>query len=224
MLWVKILIPILCISQMVWANEHGEAPKENAGNGGAPAAAEDHYSGKQTQQWSEVQSKLSALKGKVDAQEAVVKSLILERGATGHGAPAGGHGGAPAGHGSDEAMAARIEQLKKEHEKLQSLVAEYNKMNTDYETRFPEKGLKENRIYRRVDPQAIQPDEAVSSYEERVQRLQNRILRQYPKSSSKLKTASSEVKKSKKPVPKEKEKPHEAPKSGDVTDQIILQK
>lgn len=211
--WVNFFLSCLFFFQLVWANEHGEASKkENSPSAGT----EDNYSGKQTQQWSEVQSKLSALKGKVDAQEAIVKSLILEKNAVGHGANAG--------HANEEALAARIEQLKKEHEKLQSLVAEYNKMNTNYETRFPEKGLKENRIYRRADPQAIQPDETVSNYEERVQRLQNRILRQYPKSSLRLKTSQSQSKKSKEPSVS-KEKVHESPKkAGDVTDQIILQK
>lgn len=210
-------------SQAPAAGEHGSAA--------GPAA---DYSGKQTQEWNEVQTKLSALKSKVDAQEALVKSLLVEKPGAGHGAPPAESGGgsghetsAPAGGhaadgGSEGAMAARIEQLKKEHAKLQTLIADYNKMNLDYETRFPEKGLKESRIYRRLDPQAIQSDEGVSSYEERLQRLQNRILRQYPKTAKRI---QAEKKPKKQPVKiKADQSQKEAPKMGDVTEQIILKK
>jgi len=223
------------------ANEGGgghEAPAAGGEHGGGGPAVEAHYSGKQTQEWSEVQTKLSALKSKVEAQEALVNSLIVETGG-GHGKSAGGGGGhgAPAegGHGSGsgssggDAMGERIEQLKKEHQKLQTMITEYNKMSAAYETRFPEKGLKESRIYRRTDPQAIQSDESASNYEEKVQRLQGKIMRQYPRTAKTLqakkqkkKAATSEKEEAKKPSEK-KSNPDPA-KSGEVTDQIILQK
>lgn len=190
---------------------------ESAGgeHGGGASAAEADYSGKQTQEWSEVQAKLSALKSKVEAQEALVQSLIVET---------GGHRGGKTSGG--DAMAERIEQLKKEHQKLQTMITEYNKMNASYETRFPEKGLKESRIYRRTDPQAIRLDEAASNYEEKVQRLQGKIMRQYPRTAKvlqakkqKKKVVASEKEHEKKPTDKKSES-----KPGDVTDQIILQK
>lgn len=229
MLSVKNLFFIIALaffSPRSFANEHGEAPA--AGEHGGAAAAEAAYSGKQSQEWSEIQTKLSALKGKVEAQENLVKSLMLEGGGHSASAPSGsgeggGHGGgaAPAGHSGG--MSERIEQLKKEHAKLQSLIADYNKMNADYETRFPEKGLKESRIYRRIDPQALRFDEAGSTYEERVQRLQNKILRQYPKTSKKLQSQ-----KKAKPDRHDEHSPVETkkniPQSGDVTEQIILKK
>ncbi len=217
----------------VQANEGGGGGGEHGG-GGAPAVEAD-YSGKQSQEWSEVQTKLSALKSKVEAQEAVVKSLIAETGGR-HGGgsssggahetppPAGGHGGGGAG-----GMNERIEQLKKEHQKLQALIADYNKMNTSYETRFPEKGLKESRIYRRTDPQALQINESASNYEEKVQQLQSKIMRQYPQTA---KTLQAKKQKKKLITPAhEDEKGHSEKKlnpatnkSGDVTEQIILKK
>ena len=232
---VNIFLLIFCVTHIVGANEGGgghEAPA--GGHGSGSGAPEADYSGKQTQEWSEVQAKLSALKSKVEAQEALVKSLIVEA-SGGHGAPAagGGHEAAPAGgHGSGvggDAMGARIEQLKKEHQKLQTMIADYNKMNAAYETRFPEKGLKESRIYRRTDPQAIQLDETASNYEEKVQRLQTKIMRQYPRTAKtlqtkkqKTKTVAAEPESSKKHS--EKKSGPESNKSGEVTDQIILQK
>lgn len=182
------------------------------------AAAEKEYSGKQTQEWSEVQTKLSALKGKVDAQENIVKALIHEK-----------------KPGSDAEVATRIELLKKEHAKLQSLIADYNKMSASYETRFPEKGLKESRIYRRVDPQAIQLDETASTYEERLRILQNKIMRQYPKAAQQIQSAKKRKeeaqKKSSKSQKSDEQKQAQPkhgqgfePKAGEVTDQIILQK
>lgn len=227
---VSFLFSFLFVLQIAWSNEEKPAGHGGGGgeHGGAATAAEADYSGKQSQEWSEVQTKLSALKSKVEAQEALVKSLIVETGG-GHGAPAasgGGHGGS-SGAGGD-AMGERIEQLKKEHQKLQTMIVEYNKMSAAYETRFPEKGLKESRIYRRTDPQAIQSDEMVSSYEEKVQRLQGKIMRQYPRTAKsiqakkqKKKTVTLESGHAKKALDK---KTDSEPKTGDVTDQIILQK
>lgn len=230
--WVKIFITVLFFSPIIFANEH-EAPA--GGEHGGAAAPAANFSGKQTQEWNEVQTKLSALKTKVEAQEALVKSLMVQKpgaheaapaGGGEHGAPAapsgGGHGESASAAGNADPMASRIEQLKKEHQKLQTMIADYNKMNAEYETKFPEKGLKESRIYRRLDPQAIRMDETASSYEEGVQRLQNKIMRQYPKASQNIKLE----KKSKKPIAKIKdaEEKKELPKTGDVTEQIILQK
>lgn len=170
--WVKIFSLIFFLTQMTFASDHG-------GGHGEASPQDTNFSGKQTQQWSEVQAKLSALKSKVEAQENLVKSLTVD--STGSATE------------SREALAARIEQLKKEHQKLQALTAEYNKMNLEYETKFPERGLKESRIYKRFDPQTVQPDKSVTSgYEERLQQLQNKIMRQYPKATENLKqTAQS---------------------------------
>jgi hypothetical protein len=247
---VKILLGIFLISSfanLVYAGEH-EAPAEGGEHGGGghgEKAPDAPYSGKQTQEWSEVQTKLGALKGKVEAQEAVVKGL-MPKGKThgeghveGHGeakAEGGEHGGgheaaAPAeggGHGGGGAAAAPMDpgaqmaQLRKEEEKLKKLKEDYEKLNAEYEMRFPEKGIKENRIYRRADPQASPSEEKVKSYEVGTQQLQDKILKQYPKSSKYLKV--------KKPKKNEEETPHgehgkkESPKGDGVTEQIILKK
>lgn len=202
------------LAQISVANEPAhEAPP----HGGGAAAAEAAYSGKQSQEWSEIQTKLAALKGKVDAQEALVKGLISEKA---HGG--GGHGG------GDSDIAARIELLKKEDAKLQTMIADYNKMNSSYETRFPEKGLKESRIYRRTDPHAIQVDETVSNYEEKLQRLQNKIMRQYPRTAKKIlaskKPKKVETKSDEATVHQSKKHESTSPQPTEVTDQIILQK
>lgn len=204
---VKLFISILALTPMAFGSEpapHGET------------AADTAYSGKQSQEWSDIQTKLAALKGKVEAQEALVKGLISEK-SQGNG------------HGSQDAdVTARVELLKKEDAKLQALIKEYNKMSSSYETRFPEKGLKESRIYRRVDPQALQADQAATNYEEKLQKLQNKIMRQYPKTAKKI---QSEKAKKKPEKNKAEDKKHSSKKeevrpasSNEVTDQIILQK
>ncbi len=229
----KIIFLFLAVYQFAIASEHEAPAASEHGGGAAPVAKE--YSGKQSQDWSEVQTKLAALKAKVDAQEIVVKSLIQPAGAGGHEAAAsGGHESAPAtGHGAEGAAAAeshaanKFEQLKKEDEKLQTLIKQYNKLNTEYETKFPEKGLKESRIYRRSDSQSAEPIEnGASSYEVKLKLLQNKILQQYPKAAK----ASVHAKKARTHNVENKSKSTEnsvekqTPPSGGVTDQIILQK
>lgn len=230
---------ILSLSMFGFNANASEAASSGGEHGSGAAAVEADYSGKQSQEWSEVQAKLGALKSKVEAQEALVNSLIAETGG-GHG---GGHGAAPSGggheapssggHGSGGSaggMNERIEQLKKEHQKLQTMIVEYNKMNASYETRFPEKGLKESRIYRRADPQAAITEAGSANYEERIQRLQGKIMRQYPKSAKdilskkkKNKVVKSESHQSNEKAHQKNDGSHPA-KSGDVTEQIILKK
>ena len=223
---VNFLVAIICSVQVAFSSEHGAPePAEH----GAPAASEHGgaavpeaaYSGKQSQQWTEVQTKLAAAKSKMEAQEAVVKSLMhpgfaggAEKAGGGHDAPA-----APTGHGESN-----FEQLKKEDEKLTKLVAEYNRLNTEYETKFPEKGLKETRIYKRLDPQSAAPlENAGTAYEYKSQKLQTKILKQYPNSAQNIKRQKNKVVKKTDSLNHKENLSDE--KTGDgVTDQIILQK
>ena len=174
------------------------------------------YSGKQTQEWSEVQNKLSTLKGKVDSQDAVVKNLIIEKSVL-----------------TGEQQAAKIEELKKEHKKWQALVADYNKLDEEYETKFPEKGIKESRVYKRISVKSIERIENDMTVEGRLLRLQKKVLNQYPKTAQRI----EQKKEQKRKLEEEKRvlRSHLAEKnktisipilnqSNDVTEPIILKK
>ncbi len=222
---VKIFIVIIWTLQFTYASEHGAPPPAEhgapaAGEHGGAASPEATYSGKQSQQWSEVQTKLGAAKTKMEAQEGVVKSL-MSAGHGGSGEKASGGHEAPAASAHAEN---NIELLKKENEKLSKLVSEYNRLNSEYETRYPEKGLKEGRVYKRIDPQGSAPlENAGTAYEFKSQKLQTKILKQYPKSAAELGKRKSKVLKKQEALSPKEALP--GAKSGDgVTEQIILQK
>lgn len=159
MYWLKIVLLLAAVisAQQAIAEGHEEA--------GAAVPAKD-YSGKQTEEWEKIQTQLNSLKTKVDAQEAVVKTLVAEK-----------------SHMEPNAAAAKVEELKKEYTKLERLTDEYNQLNADYLTKFPERGIKEKRVYTRMKLKALDAYEEDLSVQGRVNKLQKKILTQYPKAN-----------------------------------------
>ena len=117
---IAALILFLSLALSVSAEEHG--------------AAEANYSGKQDQSWELIQAKLAALKTKMDSQTILVNNLVAEKAAL----------------NNSQEVAKKAEELKTQHHKLEELVSDYNKLNDEYLTKFPERGLKEKRVYQRV--------------------------------------------------------------------------
>jgi len=227
----KIVMAVFLIcgfEQKLLANEGGG---EHGGGGAAPAATEAsaHYSGKQSQAWSEIQTKLAALKAKVEAQEAVVKSLISSSHSTsgaGHGesqAPAaGGHGGG--GAVVPTVSGSVVELLRVEHQKWQQLVEEYNQLNHEYETKFPEKGIKESRVYQRLESSDLETFEKQMTVDEKINESHQKIIKQYPRAfKDKLDSSGSADVKKKKTHQKNK-KAVESESENSVTDTILLKK
>jgi hypothetical protein len=162
------------------------------------------YSGKQNQDWELKQTKLGAKKSKLDAQENLIKTLIAEKlNLTG------------------DALAVKIEQLKTEHIKLEQMIDEYNELNLEYLTKFPERGIKEKRIYTRMKTKSLQAFEADQTLQGRVNKLQSKILTQYPKSTEQLKNKKKKSNSKSLDAEKNSTEP-EVKKDKDVTDQIIL--
>ncbi|MEQ1723409.1 MAG: hypothetical protein ABL930_09555 [Pseudobdellovibrio sp.] len=162
------------------------------------------YSGKQNQDWEKIQTKLGTMKSKLETQENIIKALIAEK-----------------LNLNGEALAVKMEQLKSEHYKFEKMVDEYNELNLQYLTKFPERGIKEKRIYTRMKSKSLQAFEDDQTLQGRVNKLQSKILTQYPKSTEQLK------KKKKKPSDKSLDAKKnsiepEVKKDKDVTDQIIL--
>lgn len=191
------------------ANEHAE-PAEGA-------AVSPAYSGKQSQEWEKIQNQLGALKTKVDAQETVVQGLIEQKSAL-----------------RGQALTDKVEELKTQYAKLRKLTDDYNELHEEYLTRFPERGLKEPRVYTRARAKSLQSYEDDQSLSGRVRSVHRKILKQYPKSR-----AEADAEKAKRPAapagaPEGEghtsahlppgEKPSGRPASADVTDAILFKK
>lgn len=196
MFFLKI-ISFIFIFQLALANEDS---KENNSSkeSETPSLNDQSFSGKQSLEWTEVQTRLAALKAKVDMQETLVKNLIIEK--------------------SNSATADKlkvIEQLKIEHQKWIQYIADYNQLRNEYQIHFPEKGVKETRTYKRVDSKSIEGVEKELTLEGRLNQLHKKVLKQYPKYSSSADAS---------PAAPNNKKPKSEKKSDGVTDQIIFQK
>lgn len=130
------------------------------------SAAPEKYSGKQDQSWEIVQNELAASKTKMDAQFAVVNNLIAEK-----------------SNLKGEELTAKMADIKKQHQKYEQMVVEYNKKNDEFLTRYPERGLKEKRIYKRVKIKSLESFEDDFTFRGRMNKLHKKVLSQYPKSS-----------------------------------------
>lgn len=157
MSYLKLFLLLIGLfSWPVLANEHGESSE-----GAAPA--NENYSGKQDQRWEVVQTELGALKSKVDAQALVVEGLMAQKSQV-----------------KGEELSALAENIKQQHRKYEDLVLDYNKKNDEFLTRYPERGLKEKRVYKRVKMKSLNNFEADVSMKARMRRLHDKVLKQYP--------------------------------------------
>lgn len=153
----SIVILIAFFSLPILASEEHEESHEGA------ASVSQNYSGKQDQQWEVVQTELGALKSKVDAQAATVEGLMAQKSML-----------------KGEELSALVENIKKQHQKYEDLVLDYNKKNDEFLTRYPERGLKEKRVYKRVKMKSLNSFEADVSMKARMRRLHDKVLKQYP--------------------------------------------
>lgn len=134
------------------------------------------YSGKQNQDWEKIQAQLTEQKAKLDAQESLIKVLLTEKAGL-----------------SGDALSAKINQIKNEHQRLEKINLEYDKLNSDYHTKFPERGLKEKRVYTRPPVKSLSAIEEELSVQGRVKKVHRKVLSQYAKSRPKNKKESVPV-------------------------------
>jgi hypothetical protein len=138
--------------------------KASEGEGATEAGSAQEYSGKQDQKWEAVQTELTALKGKMEQQATLVQNLVAEK-----------------NNLKGEALREKLEQIKKEHQKYETLVYDYNQKNEEFLTRYPERGLKEKRVYKRVKMKSLDSFEDDVTLRGRMNKLHNKVLRQYPR-------------------------------------------
>lgn len=190
MLFPKFIFGLFFLfSLAVQANE-GEEEK-------GTSTQQQSYSGKQDQKWEAVLAEVTALKGKMENQATIVQNLITEKSSL-----------------TGKPLQEKMEQIKFEHQKYERFVFEYNSKNEEFLTRYPDRGLKEKRVYRRVKMKSLDSFEDDVTIRGRMNKLHNKVLKQYPKAFSEDKnkkesSASTEASKS---------------ASDDVTNSIKLKK
>lgn len=162
----------------------------------------------------DVQNKLGQLKTKVDAQKALVESMLKER----------------REKSPERISPEEVTKLKAEHVKLRQMNAEYNALLTDFQFRFPEKGLETKRKYIRVENQSLEEMEGPLTTDGRVKKLHKKIQSQYPAKEVDSAMDTSKIKKYKTPVGSKSpdaqstEGTNKKDASPDVTEKIILVK
>ncbi len=182
MFFRKLFLTFLFFSPLLLLAEEAENQK-------ADEAQEQNYSGKQDQKWEVVQTEVTALKGKMEMQATIVQNLISEKNSL-----------------SGQALQQKMELIKAEHQKYERLVVDYNKKNEEFMTRYPERGLKEKRVYKRAKIKSLDSFEDDVTVRGRMNKLHNKVLKQYPRaftdeknkkessgSSSTTKSASDDV-------------------------------
>lgn len=165
---------------------------------------EGPHSGKQDHHWEVVQNDLAAAKTKLDAQAAVLGVLISEKSTL-----------------SGDALLAKIEEIKTQHKKYEQMVVDYNKQNDDYLTKYPERGVKEKRIYRRVKMKTLESFEDDVSVRGRMNKLHNKVLRQYPRAKKQHSTTAAKYETGPSPA---NTQPSAEKKAPEVTDKINFKK
>ena len=161
------------------------------------------YSGKQSLEWERKQASVGAVKARLDVQIYVVQGLIADKEQL-----------------TGKNLADKMDELKKEHAKLQKIIAEYNQMSLDFKTKFPERGIKESRVYKRIKPKSLLEYEQEHTIQGRANRLHAKILKQYSKTNinEKIKNKSGE------PAQKTNSKNPKNIDEKEVTDPIFFKK
>ena len=198
MFWDKLFLSLFLLSSAGYAQDKAGTPSD-------PSAIITTFSGKQSEEWMSVQNQLVIAKGKVENQQKLVENLIRQKETL---------------KGTE--LTAKIENLKEAHIELIRLINNYNTLNSDFETKFPEKGAAVGRIYKRIDPANIEVIQKKMTLEGRLKRLNEKIKKQYPKSAEVV--VDAEKLESLKKIKKKNTLPDSKSDEVQVTDQIILQK
>lgn len=133
---------------------------EGGGEGGGEAAKSEKGG---MPEWAEIQNRLQTLRAKVTAKEKIVRELIRDK--------------------QNEKDARKsveiVENLKREHREFEAAAEEYEQQRNLLKYRFPEKGLKEERRYRRVDVRSLDEMETQMSMEGQLKKSLGKVRQQY---------------------------------------------
>ena len=175
-------VVVTCFVTSAFANEaEGEGAKEGAKEGGKVEEK------KATPEWVELQSRLSVLKAKVSGKEKEVSELLAAKQAE-----------------KDPAKSVQIfNDLKRSHSEMTKAAEEYEQVRNVLRYRYPEKGMKDDRSYERVEVKSLEDLEKQAGLEGNLKRTIVQVRRQYADPTKKPSVeAASELK------PKKKDQGH----------------
>src|SRR3989344_3816396 len=148
MRWSNFLaVTVFFVSPLLWAQDSKNEKAKNIS-----------YSGKQSEEWMQVQTQLITVKGKVENQQKLVENLIMQK-----------------ENLKGKEQSEKIEQLKKEHTELMRLIQHYNQLSLDFQTKFPEKGSTMGRVYKRMDTTNVEGIQKQMTLDGRLKRLSHKV-------------------------------------------------
>lgn len=150
---------VFFVSVSAFANE--EPPKKEEG-GGKEQKAESNA--KKEDGWQEVSAKVQALKAKADTHQKNIQALVEEKTKT---------------H-NEARLSEIVKQLVLEHKMYSDATKEYDRERAYLMYRFPEKGLKGDRSYERMEVKSLEEMESQMSLEGRVKGVLTKVRKQYP--------------------------------------------
>lgn len=179
----------------IWASEE---PKKETKEVAGEQKPVENYSGRQTQEWVELLNQLNGSKAKMEAQKKVVDELLLTKQKT-----------------TDVVKTQEvIKKLTEEHKKLNEYILEYESTRNKLRYRYPEKGIKELRVYERAETRSLNDYENSFSVEAKLTHAVEKMRKKYDRQSDSDKAKQEKIK-----IEKKNESIKKNPQ---VTDTIIL--
>lgn len=192
-----VAVVFFILAQNASPNEDTSSAKSES------SQSEVEFSGQQDESWMQLQTELGTLKTKLDAEQALVNELLINK--------------------KNQKSAIRkdqIDQLNQHHKKLIEQTKEYNQKLSDFEQRYPEKGQALGRQYNRRYTPSLGEMENTLTLEGRIQKINKKIKTQY----SIPETSDSVQKKMPKTDAEKTQSLKKTKPAYDVTDKIIMVK
>lgn len=150
LLWKRIQVSAFLLIAACAGIARAEEEAAAAKSGGLP-------------EWVQIQGRLQTLKAKIQAKEKVVTDLIA----------------AKAKEKDPQKSREIVKSLTTEHRDLQTSVEEYEQQRNLLKYRFPEKGMRDDRSYRRLEARSIEEMETQVGLDGALLKTVNRIREQY---------------------------------------------
>lgn len=178
-MFYKAFIPVLLVGLLAFANEDAKKEEAPAKEG---EKKEEAKTEKKEDGWQEVSARVQALKAKVETHEKNIQALVQEK-ATSH---------------SEARLSEIVKQLVLEHKSYMEASKEYDRERAFLMYRFPEKGVKGDRKYERLEVKSLEEMESQMSLEGRVRGVLTKVRKQYPVKEESVKEGETGATKTKK--------------------------
>ena len=179
-----------------WTAPAEEKAEEKKAEGGE---AKPEAKSEKKDESAEVQAKVSALQAKIKASEETIDKLIEEKQKT-----------------TDQKQISEIiKNMVSEHKTMEKNVEEYEKARSYLQYRFPEKGLKGDRVYERIELKSLEEMENEMTLDAHVKKTLHKVRKQY---------AAPDAKPTKNEGESEKGKSKKAKEGPSISDPVILTK